>query len=184
MKYVEYGKIYGNPDPDGCFSECYRWLSNYCGYFPQVWLSRSHSRITGIRSCRDQVLFGFDVIRGFPLNYDWWCYMLSPIMKAVYGGLDPIRDIGAINEILFGEVKRVYRSWPDEFSGDPHDSETVDDWLEKHVFVKHDQVVVPSLNLKAAKEVFCGSEKEKKKLRKLGFIEDRIKIRKFPNPWG
>lgn len=49
--------------------------------------------------------------------------------------------------------------------------------LSKHLFVENDQVVVPSLNLKAAKKVVCTNERQKQALRRMGFIEDRIVIR-------
>ena len=53
----------------------------------------------------------------------------------------------------------------------------VRDVLSKHLFVKHDQVVVPNLNLKAAKLIICRDEHQKKALRRMGFIEDRLVIR-------
>lgn len=48
--------------------------------------------------------------------------------------------------------------------------------LSGHLFVENDQVVVPSLNLKSAKRVLCRNERQKRALRQLGFIEDRIRI--------
>jgi len=39
---------------------------------------------------------------------------------------------------------------------------------------------VPSLNLKTAKRIICRNERQKKALRKKGFIEDRIEIRNMP----
>ena len=59
-----------------------------------------------------------------------------------------------------------------------------EEFLKKHLFVENDQVVVPSLNLKSAKEIFCKNEKQKKALRKMGFIEDRIKIKNIKYPFG
>jgi len=44
--------------------------------------------------------------------------------------------------------------------------------------VEHDRVVVPGLDLKAAKTVVCRSERQKKALRRMGFLEDRIEIRR------
>ena len=52
-----------------------------------------------------------------------------------------------------------------------------DAFLKDYVFVDRDQVVVPSLNLKPAKVVICRDERQKKALRRMGFIEDRITIR-------
>ena len=194
LKYVKYGKVEGNPEPDEDFGVSYRWLSNHCGHFPQVWLSRSHSRITGIRNYKDQILFSFDVIKGFPIHYDWWNYILGWTWQKELSGLDPVRDAARYNEEIWKAAKRFYepleeddreewlRHMERDLPGDPRNFSSAEEWLMSAVFRKQDQVVVPSLNLKAAKEVFCRSEKEKKKLRKMGFIEDRIKIRKFPNP--
>ena len=62
------------------------------------------------------------------------------------------------------------RAW-DNCKGD------LDLFLKKYAFIEKDQVVVPSLNLKSAKQIICRDEKQKKKLRKMGFIEDRIVIK-------
>ena len=47
LKYVTYDKV--GPPPietlDASFAMTYEWLGQYCGYWPQVWLSRSHSEI-------------------------------------------------------------------------------------------------------------------------------------------
>jgi len=50
-------------------------------------------------------------------------------------------------------------------------------FLKKSLFVEVDQVIVPSLNLKAAKKIICRNEKQKKKLLKMGFVEDRVRIK-------
>jgi hypothetical protein len=60
----------------------------------------------------------------------------------------------------------------------------LDVFLKKYVFIEKDQVVVPSLNLKCAKTIICRNEKQKKALRRMGFIEDRIQIKNIkPRPW-
>jgi len=57
-------------------------------------------------------------------------------------------------------------------------------FLKKYVFVESDQIVVPSLNLKCAKQIICKDEKQKKALRRMGFIEDRIRIKNIhARPW-
>ena len=55
-------------------------------------------------------------------------------------------------------------------------SKNYEDWKDNYLFVENDQVVISKLNLKIAKEIICRDELQKKKLRKMGFIEDRIKI--------
>jgi len=54
-------------------------------------------------------------------------------------------------------------------------------FLHKYLFAEVDQVVLPSLNLKAAKKIICRNEKQKKKLLKMGFIEDRVQIKNIKN---
>ena len=49
--------------------------------------------------------------------------------------------------------------------------------FKESLFKDIDQVVVHSLNLKSAKQIIWRNEKQKKTLRKMGFIEDRIKIK-------
>lgn len=181
LAYVTYGKV-GLPPVetlDPHFARAYRWLGQYCGFFPQVWLSRSRSGITGFRSPRlkkqvpsDGVLFGFESIQGFPVAYDFWCELLGTLMnsedldranKAVQDYLDSLAsdpDLGAEPVSLTWRKDRDIR-----------------DVFSKHLFVKHDQVVVPNLNLKAAKVIICRNETQKRALRRMGFIDDRLVIR-------
>jgi hypothetical protein len=168
-------------DPD--FAVAYRWLGKFCGFSPQVWLSRSRSAITGFRYLMTgpsgrarlldrQILFGFEGIRGYPVHYEFWCELLTPL-------------VGASNVAAADGAVRAHLDWlvSDE---DLRDGTAARIWsetrdlsqvLDRCLFVEHDQVVVPALNLKAAKTIVCGSEREKKALRKLGFIEDRVEIR-------
>ena len=57
------------------------------------------------------------------------------------------------------------------------DAGSAGEWMQQFLLSKEDQVVVPKLNLKSAKRIFVRSERQKKQLRKLGFIEDRIEFR-------
>jgi hypothetical protein len=134
--------------------------------------------ITGIRSgnraSRRRILFGFEGIRGFPVDYSFWCRLLNPLMTSV--------DVDDANRSL-PKYFRECLDDPDWLPG-PEDetwraTEDVDAVLKRHLFVEHDQVVVPSLNLKAAKEVICHDERQKRVLRRMGFIEDRIKTRRI-----
>jgi len=199
LRHVEYGKVYPPPPDkvDDFFILAYKWLGNYCGYFPQVWLARSHLHLTGYKSnCilkkrqfvqqkrsytknkMDSVLFGFDIIKGFPVSFRYWELIL--MFLSGEGTLEQK------NERLIQEVNEIVRdckkdnslideemiAW-DKCNGD------LETFLKKYVFVEVDQVVVPSLNLKAAKQIICRNEKQKKKLRRMGFIEDRIVIKNF-----
>jgi hypothetical protein len=181
LRHVAYGKVYPPPvetlDPDT--ARAYRWLGQYCKFFPQVWLSRSHSSITGFRSLglnertrADGVLFGFESIRGFPLDYDFWCELMIDFINA--------KSLDEANKAV--EAHLDWRASDPDLCEEPvsltwRETRDVRAVLCKHLFVKHDQVVVPNLNLKAAKLVICRNEYQKKVLRRMGFIEDRLVIR-------
>lgn len=187
MKYTEYGKVLPPPisSYDGWeeFRKLYEWLGKHCGYCPQIWLSRSRSVLTGYKRkpCFDDdwVMFGFDTIKGFPIHFDRWEFLMCELMGR--------QDIGKhIDEFL--------EFYKEDGKDEPLDQEFEylleyrvlgeKRFLEKHLFIEHDQVVVPSLNLKVAKEIICRNEKQKKKLRKMGFIEDRIKIKNLKYPYS
>lgn len=185
LEFVQYGKVYPPPpetiEPD--FLNVYEWLGQHCGYSPQVWLSRSRSQITGYRSwygksSESKILFGFENIVGFPVDYTKWEFFMTDFMNGK-----------TLAEAINGNIKWIEeerKSDPDyDYGSDKHFSHVYDydklgeeAYLKKHLFVENDQVVVPSLNLKAAKVVFCRNEKEVKVLRKMGFINDRIRIKK------
>lgn len=187
LQYVEYGKIYPPPieslDPD--FALAYRWLGQYCGFFPQVWLSRSSSSITGYFSSgprkkfrQDGLLFGFESIRGFPLAFDLWCELLNVLIN--------LKSIEQANKAVQAHFEE--RAHDPDLREEPislawRKTGDLQHVLSKHLFVKHDQVVVPNLNLKAAKLVICRNEYQKKALRQMGFIEDRLIIRGSKSRW-
>ena len=179
LKFVEYGKVFPPPEDTLDFmSPLYKWVGHYCGYFPQVWLSRSHSSITGYRSkhSKNSVLFGFDIVKGFPLSYRHWEMVMNAIINEE-GFENQNRRI----EKMFNSIVQDYK----EENEEPEDE--IADWvssgcnlstfLKDYLFQEVDQVVVPSLNLKSAKKILCRNEKQKKKLLKMGFIEDRIFIK-------
>jgi len=211
LKYVEYGKVF--PPPLDTYDESsvclYKFISHYCGFFPQVWLSRSHSAITGIKRkpilkrismyvkepglrshlkiSQDKVLFGFDLIVGFPVSYNHWEFMMNPLFRCFEDPDNWEKQIKEITE-TFNRYIDYYKEDNEPLDGEIKDwvdsGCNLDVFLKKYVFVENDQVVVPSLNLKAAKQIICRDERQKKALRKMGFIEDRIKIKNIkPRPW-
>lgn len=191
IKYVVYDKVYPAPldKVDEDLLKAYQWLSKYCGGFcPQIWLSRSKSSLTGYKSKYKQkareyqkrfneepkVMFGFDIIKGFPVSFDIWEMLLNPLMNCK----DPLKNGDA-------EIIKNFNKWSEEAKKEGCEDEftkvwdkygNFSDFLNKELFVEKDQVVVPSLNLKVAKAIYCRNEKQVKQLRRMGFIEDRIKI--------
>jgi hypothetical protein len=183
---VSYGRVEPPPLPaDDSFRIAYEWLGQHCGYHPQIWLARSRSAITGFRGRagdkgnRDRsILFGFEGIQGFPVAYDFWCELLSALLNA--------GDIESANKAVATHLE--WTASLDGWESDPvavawRESRDVGAVLDRHLFVEVDQVVLPAVNLKAAKEIVCRDESNKKALRRLGFIEDRIRIRNVP-PWS
>jgi hypothetical protein len=128
---------------------------------------------------KDDVLFGFENIRGFPVDYEMWHIVLNCGVTA--GGEFQPDQVAA----MMCKTLDRYADFDRDDWGSGSDLPYLEDWtvdrdlqrwLTKWLFVKHDQVVVPALNLKAAKVIFCRNERHKKKLRRMGFIEDRIRI--------
>ena len=179
LKYVEYGKVLPPPvETIDWLRPAYEWLGHYCGYFPQVWLSRSRSSITGYKNkyAKDSVLFGFDIIKGFPLSYSHWEIVMDPLLDK--------KEFDKQNkaiENMFNSIVQDYRNNneepEDEFSDWVKSGCNLEVFMRDYLFQEVDQIVVPSLNLKSAKKIICFNEKQKKKLRKMGFIEDRISIK-------
>jgi len=185
LKYVEYGKIFP-PPPEIIGKEmmqCYSWLGHYCGFCPQVWLSRSRSSITGFRNRgwgnqpkRDVILFGFDVIKGFNVDFNHWEFIMGSLLNNEKFE-DQNSDIIKENNEIVDELRREKEPLDGELKEWVDCGMNLDIFLKKYLFVENDQVVVPSLNLKIAKKIICENEKQKKALRKMGFIEDRIIIK-------
>lgn len=199
LRYVECGTILPHDDETIFNRPAYEWLGRHCGYCPQIWLSRASISLTGYRSpllpqgyrgrlrreVKDFVLFGFDQIHGFPIAYDFWCrFVLNTALN--------IRILSYIDEFLVDCL-----DWSLQFAVEEHGAELdpnlhrleigwreerpdLSAFLRKHAFVERDQFVVPSLNLKTAKRILCRNERQKRVLRQMGFIEDRIEVRNMP----
>ena len=194
-----YGKV--GPAPasvvDNHFLQAYKWLSKYLpdSYCPQIWLSRSKSSYTGYtnqpkakqsklfgKKTNDEpsLLFGFDIIKGFPVDYELWCDFLPNLVNCK----DGIKD----GDLAVIAALKQYDEWAkeDEAQNNKYKiSKAVSLWrrygnlqsvLNLGLFIEHDQVVVPALNLKSAKVVYCRNESQVKRLLKMGFIHDRVKI--------
>lgn len=181
LEHVAYGRV----EPPGPAEEgdwlgvAYEWLGQYCGYHPQIWLARGRSAITGFRRSRvgkrrrdDLILFGFEGIQGFPVAYDFWGELLGPLVNAA-----GVAEANAA-VVAFFEERAADSEWrSDAIAVTWRSSRDIGDVLGRHLFIEVDQVVVPALNLRAAKVLVCRSERQKMALRRLGFIEDRIEIR-------
>jgi len=177
LKYVEYGRVRGVEEGvEGWIKPSYKWLEHYCGYYPQIWLSRSKSRITGIEVNNKNVMFGFSVIKGFNLDYSNWHFVLSALKEGDEGfDLLEERVKEYVEDFIKLDIEYKEKHGEERITL----SDDYEGWRDNELFLENDQVVVPSLNLKSAKIVVCRNEKVKRKLRRMGFIEDRIEIRNF-----
>ena len=126
---------------------------------------------------RDGVLFGFENIQGFPLEYNTWEFILMAIQNANNFETQNQKIIEFMNDMA--KDYKESDEEPDEEMQAWLDASDLDSYLKKRLFIEKNQVVVPSLNLKAAKKIICRNERDKKALRKMGFIEDRIQIKNF-----
>ena len=81
LKHVKYGKIEAFVGEDDWLKPAYEWLGSYCKFNPQIWLSRSNSAITGKRFRENGILFGFDYIKGFNIDYEQWSRALNGLLN-------------------------------------------------------------------------------------------------------
>jgi len=192
-----YDKVFPYEDPeegkDDIFYEAYNWLGSYCGFSPQIWLSRSRSEITGFknginlkkrkyilrtredaRTNKDKILFGFENVIGFPVDFNLWelilCCMEGNTVKEINVSIAKFMEEMYLDSISYKIKDKEVDCWINS-------NRDINIFLKKYVFVENDQVVVSSLNLKTAKQIICRDERQKKKLRQMGFIEDRIKVK-------
>jgi hypothetical protein len=194
LRHVRYGKV--EPAPwsavDPRMRPVYEWLGQQVGFSPQIWLSRSQRCLSAFRERKDDVCFGFNIMPGaVPLDYGVWCDILHPLMRAhgLKPGSGPPSDASQSADGLIEDSFDDLVSFLKEEGWFPcqrephwnhwdahHDLQAL---LERYLFVLNDQVVVPRLNLKSAKEIWVRNDRQKKKLRRMGFIEDRIKVRRI-----
>jgi len=206
IKYTTFGKILPPPLDviDGHMLKCYQWLGKYCGFCSQIWLSRSKSCLTGYKNRNKQkgskffgkrknfepnVMFAFDIIKGFYVDFETWCYLLNILCNcndSIKEGDDAIKK--DLDE-YYKDFLKDQLLHPEEIL-DSNDilykwtnSNNYEDFLNKYLFIENDQVVVPSLNLKSAKKIFCRNERQVKELRHMGFIKDRIEILNSKQLW-
>lgn len=189
IQHVIYDKVYPCPveKVDSDFIKCYKFVSKYCGFYPQIWLSQCNITMTGyhrefdrgliqqkrLKDNHKDVLFGFDIIKGFPIEYDMWCQLLSSLMngESVETFLNDMYKICIMETDDPEPVPEYLLEWKRT-----NDVELI---LRKYLFTGNNQFVVPSLNLKTARRIVCRNDKVRKTLRKMGFIEDRIEVRKM-----
>ena len=158
LKHVEYGKVEGYVEEDDWLIPAYNWLGSYCGFYPQIWLSRSNSVITGKRSSRNRILFGFGHIKGFSVDYNRWEIALQSLID------NPNRE-----KDLEERIKKYFKHMNDDDDKEGlklddriFPTSCYEDWRDNYLFVENDQVVLPKLNLKVAKEICVFNEQQRK----------------------
>ena len=174
LKHVIYGKVDAFVERDDWLIPTYKWLSQYCGFFPQIWLSRSSNRFTGNRFRSQGILFGFDYIKGFSVDYNQWERVLMGLIDHSKG-----KDITGLEKQMRDYfMKSNMEDDKEGLEGKDRLFPVADyeEWRDNYLFVENDQVVTTRLNLKSTKKIICRNEREKKVLRKMGFINNRIRI--------
>jgi hypothetical protein len=182
LRYVKYGTVY--PTPAKSVSDflglAYEWLGQFCGFAPQVWLARNCIEITGagMRQFPGQtekdyqgILFGFDHTSGFPVHYEFWCFLLNTLINA--------RDVADANAQIPKLLDWLVsdRTLPDTAESRWwRKTRDVSEVLRHCLFIERDQIVVSQLNLQAATLIVCTTEQQKRILRRRGFMETRIVV--------
>lgn len=193
LRFVRYGRVEPPSESavDAGLREAYRWLGSRCGYAPQLWLTRARRRLTTSRTSSPRrrqrlVAFGFEGIQGFPVAFEPWCLAIEALADPTCRDLaheerlriyldEAAAEAAAQAEEDYEEHEDEWRALLAAWRAQPD----LEAWLAGHLFREHDQVVLPALNLKAAKEIVVRSERDKSELRRLGFYEDRIEVRKL-----
>jgi len=148
------------------YETAFKWLSQYCNFFPPLFVSTEQDKLTGYSIKSDKLLFGFKGINGFPIKYDEWMRLTGILVN-----LDT-NNFRFIDEKLVEGLKELQAAGEIDLS--PYAN--LDDFLKKRVFVESEQFVVSSLDLRKSSIIICHSEIQKSSLIKKGFTPNLIKV--------
>lgn len=163
---VPHGWIRGKCQRGDMYETAYKWLSQYCDFFPPVWVSDDQNKLTGYSFNSKKALFGFNRLSGFPVKYDPWTTILGILIN-----LDT-NNFRLIDERLVEDLNSFDE---DEVPG-WSSSRTLDDYLRSFVFVNFDQFAVRSLDLRRSDVILCNDEAQRSILGKKGFPSSKIKV--------
>ena len=163
---VVFGWIRGNCQKGEMYETAYKWLAQYCEFFPPLWVSLDEEKLTGYSAKSSKVLFGFKFVNGFPVKYDAWMIFLGILIN-----LDT-NNFRYIDERLVEELDIMERDGETRWSH----CHNLDNYLKSYVFVNDDQFVVPSLDLRQSQTIVCSDEAQRGNLIRKGFQGSKIKV--------
>lgn len=163
---VIYGFVRASCKQGDLLETAYKWLAQYCNFFPPLWLSSDQGKLTGYSVNCGKILFAFKNINGFPVSYRAWQMLLGTLVN-----LDT-NDYRYIDQRLVEDLDDMKES------GDINCSRhgTLDDFLKKNVFVNKDQFVVRSLDLRKSALIICNDEAQRLAISRKGFPSRNIKV--------
>lgn len=166
LEETSFGWIRGHCKKGSYYETAYKWLAQYCNFFPPVFLSSDQSKLSGYNNENEKILFGFKSFNGFPIKYDEWIRISGILINLDtnnYRFIDEKLSEGLLELAATGEI---------EFG--PHTN--LDQYLRSKVFVNYDQIVVESLDLRRSSVIVCFNEIQKTVLTRKGFSANQIKI--------
>lgn len=166
MDDIACGWVHGRCHRGDIYETAYKWLSQYCGFFPPLWISSDQDKLTGYAPRCGKVLFGFNKVRGFPVKYDMWMVLLGTLIN-----LDT-DNFRFIDERLVEGLNTLEEQGELTWS----DCKTLDRFLKQRVFVDRDQFVVKSLDLRKSQLILCNDEAQRAIVSKKGFPSSRVKV--------
>jgi hypothetical protein len=163
---IPFGLIRAKCRKGDMYETAYKWLAQYCDFFPPLWVSSDRDRLTGYNDKSGRVLFGFNSLNGFPVKYDQWMILLGILVN-----LDT-NNFRYIDEYLVTALRELEDSGEIDLS--PH--QNLDGYLKSSVFVNEDQFAVQSLDLRQSHIIVCKDEVQRTNLSRRGFPLSIIKV--------
>lgn len=161
-----YGFIRASCRRGDLYETCYKWLAQYCKFFPPLFVSTDQHKLSGYSSGCDKVLFGFKNIRGFPISYEEW-YKISGVLINIdtmdFAMMDRALEEGLQDLELLGDYSM-------------RNAGGFDEYLKNKVFIETDQYAVSGLDLRRASTIVCRSEIQKMTLMKRGFRSNDLRV--------
>jgi len=130
IKYVVYDEVYPL-EGDKILFPAYKWLGNYCGYCPQIWLMKgdiiSKSNIvfnikdskilnkyknlmqkrSEIKEDNDNIVFEFNSIKGFCVSFQYWEFLLMFLLDNQCPINESLIDI---NKFIKKQINEIIRN--------------------------------------------------------------------------
>ena len=166
IENVPYGVISGRCSKGDIFETPYKWLSQFCRFFPPIFISHDQEKLAGYSQVGDKILFGFKSLRGFSVSYECWMIVVGILLN-----LDT-DDFTLMDKRLSDGLKNL----ESEGQLDLSRFNTMDSYLKSELFAKKDQFVIDKLDLRKSNAIICRNETQRVNLTRKGFMFSQIKI--------